>query len=144
VATGLVVPLILTAAALASKPTAGASYTGKTRQGRAISFDVSSNGRRVIHPTVDLKTTCFGGGHSYAKTSTHNTATASGRVRKGKFALVFSEGASFKGGVTAKASFVVSGRFTSAKRAAGTASVTVRYSTGAVCKSGAVHFAAHA
>lgn len=138
----LLLPLTCTAVAEAAPPTYGAHYAGKTSQGQKISFDTSLDGKRVIRPNVDLKTVCFGGGHSYAKSSPHNLARASGRIKRGKFSMSFSESANFSHGVTAKASFTAAGRFATSRRMTGTASVTVRYSNGAVCKSGPVSFTA--
>ncbi len=140
-----VVALCGSGVALAAHPAPRAHFSGKTRQGRKMSLAVSSNGKRVVRPRLYLTTGCSNGFPSFASTSKHNTATASGPINaRGAFSLRFSESARFfpRGGVrsTAKAKFTVRGRFTSRTRASGTASVTVRYSTGLVCTSGHVKF----
>ena len=129
-----------TGAALAAKPRRGAHLAGKTAQGRTISFDISATGKRVVHPIFYLQTHCFGGGTSYAQTSARSTATATGAIKRGRFHLRFTEHAKIKGGVTAKATFTLRGRFGSRKKATGTASVTVHYSDRAECLSGAVDY----
>jgi hypothetical protein len=119
--------------AAAASPTAGRHYAGKTRQGRKISFSVSSSGKRITHPRLYLITTCPGAVKSFASTSAHNTATATGSVDSGgAFTLRFKETAQFTHGIytSAVARFSVSGHFTSAKRATGKASVTVSYAPG--------------
>jgi hypothetical protein len=136
--------LLSTGIALAAHPLAGAHYAGKTRQHKPISFDVSATGKRLVHPNFFLRTHCFGGGHSFAQTSAHSTKTASGRIRRGKFALLFSEKARVGHHIKATATFTLKGRFATRKRAKGTASVIVRYSNGAECLSGAVKFSAQA
>jgi hypothetical protein len=128
------------AVALAAHPIAGAHYKGKTSQHRDISFDVSSTGKRLVHPDFYVRTHCVGGGSSFAQTSTHTVATASGRIRHGKFTLRFAEHAGVAHRVRATARFTLQGRFVRRKHATGTVSVTVRYSNGAECDSGSVKF----
>jgi hypothetical protein len=127
-------------AALAARPVAGAHYAGQTAQHHGISFDVSGTGRRLVHPNFYLRTNCLGGETSFADTSAHTTATVSGRIRHGKFALHFGERARLAHHVSARARFTLQGRFTRRRRASGTVSVTVRYSNGAECVSGPVKF----
>lgn len=136
----LAVTLVCAAAALAAHPTPGAHYSGTTHQKQPISFDVSSNGSRLIHPKLYLVTGCNTGFISYAGTSNHNTATASTKIKQsGKFKLVFHEKAKTNTG-TAHATFTVKGQFTSTTHARGTARVTVHYTDGDFCVAHHVHF----
>jgi hypothetical protein len=128
--------------ALGAHPLKGGHYAGKTGQRRMISFDVSSDGQRVVHPIISMSTICLGGGHSWAHTSAHITAKASGRVRHGQFRLRFTEHAQVSGGARATAHFALLGHFTSRVRARGKVSVDVRYSSGADCRASGVKFRA--
>ena len=152
-APALAVALALTGAgvALAAHPLAGAHYSGTTsqhfkkkfRSHGEVSFDVSASGKRLVHPSFYLRTRCVGGGTSFATTSRHTTATASGQITHSHFALRFSEKARVAHHVEATANFTLEGRFASRKRAKGTLSVKVRYSSGAECDSGVVNFSVH-
>ena len=101
-ATVVVTLLVLCGVALGATPRNG-RYSGKTDQGRAVSFTVGSRGTKVQHFHFSFSADCSSG----ATINATDTFSATWKIRRGRF------------GVNG-ASATVSGKITSSRNASGT------------------------
>ena len=131
--------LALAPAAHAAAPKKGSDYTGTTSQGEALSFGVSSSGKRVVELATSLTYECTGEHDGQAGSFVLDTI----KVSKGRFSaeqelFPTSESSVVQGGMgTAVGTFKRSGR-----RATGTIRSRIQLAGGETCDSGKVRFAA--
>jgi hypothetical protein len=131
--------MALAPAAHAAAPKSGADYTGTTSQGEALSFSVSSSGKRLVEMATSLVYTCTGEHDGQAGSFVLDTI----KVKGGKFRaeqelFPTSEGSVVQGGMgTAVGTFKRRGR-----RATGTIRSQLKLAGGETCDSGKVRFAA--
>ena len=139
------VALVVAAATLALAPAAGAAtpkkgayYVGETTQGEAISFGVSSNGKRVIDLATALTYKCTAENDGGSGSFVLDTIKVKGGSFDAEQELHPTSATSVvQGGVgTAKATFKRRG-----KRATGTVRSRITLNTGETCDSGRVRFA---
>ncbi len=130
--------LALAPVAHAATPMKGADYTGETSQGEAVSFGVSSDGKRVVELATALTYRCTGEHDGQSGSFVLDTI----KVKKGRFKSEqelhpTSETSVVQGGTgTATGTFKRRGR-----RATGTIRSKLTLNTGETCDSGRVRFA---
>lgn len=129
--------LLVAASALAARPTKGGHYSGRTSQGKKISFAVSANGKRLVDVHFSLRLTCSNGYHSTIGYSPRHgkvparVHSSIGSTGKFSFRAVFPKhhypAKHHHAGYTASGKLKITGNFVTASRATGTTKGTVEY-----------------
>lgn len=122
------VMLGLATSALAAQPTHDGHFSGTTSQHQAVSFRVSSNGKRILQVSYYLITRCHPG-RSYTARSGRGEAYSRSSITSGGQFSWHARGPKrhYAAGYTAQGTVTVEGHFTSATNATGTIKGTVRY-----------------
>ena len=127
-----VITLATAGSALAAKPSAGAHFSGTTKQGRAITFAISSNRKHIVDMHFYLVTSCHPGNssiHTGSKPPSISISTS------GRFSFHYKIPTEhYAHGVTGSGRVALRGTFTSTKKASGWLSGSFHYSTGQVCR----------
>lgn len=135
------VALAAAAGALASQPTKGAKYKGKTDEKTSASFRVAKSGKNIPTYLFYFSYHCNNGSHGPTGFGNGKGTKPIPVTKDGTFTL---HETVQLGPAGERITFVISGAFAHAgKRASGHFSEHVRDSNGVTCKSGKVTFTVH-